>query len=190
MNAASVKIETWRTARLVAQRLGPQHRADIGRLHSDRAVMRTLSADGQPLTDDQTASGLEKAVGHWGRHSFGLWAFYRRQDRAFIGRGGLHHYRLEDLDDPDQIGLAYAVLSPHWGLGLATEMATGILQRAFADLALGQVASWTLPDNKASQRILAKLGFAYQRDFVFAGLRHRFYLIAKDDFATQAVPCR
>ena len=53
----------------------------------------------------------------------------------------------------------YAVLSDHWNQGFATEMALASLRYGFERLGLTEIASWTLPINLASQRVLEKLGF-------------------------------
>lgn len=71
--------------------------------------------------------------------------------------------------------MAYAVLSDYWNQGFATEMAAASLQVGFQQLGFPEVASWTLLVNVASQRVMEKLGFRYERDFEFAGLRHRLY---------------
>jgi [ribosomal protein S5]-alanine N-acetyltransferase len=44
------------------------------------------------------------------------------------------------------------------------------------------IGSWTLSVNLASQRVMEKLGFRYERDFDFAGLGHRFYRLATGDW--------
>jgi [ribosomal protein S5]-alanine N-acetyltransferase len=61
-------------------------------------------------------------------------------------------------------------------------MAQGSLEFGFGHLGLAEIASWTLPTNRASQRVTEKLGFRYERDFDFAGLGHRFYRMAKGDW--------
>ena len=43
-----------------------------------------------------------------------------------------------------------------------------------------EIASWTVPINLASQRVLEKLGFRHEKDIEFAGLPHRFYRLVKD----------
>ena len=45
-----------------------------------------------------------------------------------------------------------------------------------------EIGSWTLPTNLASQRVMEKLGFRYERDFEFAGLRHRFYRLVAGEW--------
>jgi [ribosomal protein S5]-alanine N-acetyltransferase len=63
----------------------------------------------------------------------------------------------------------------HWNQGFATEMARASLDVGFGTLGFSEIDSWTLPINLASQRVMEKLGFQYERDFEFAGLTHRVY---------------
>ena len=92
--------------------------------------------------------------------------------------GGLKTYQ---IDGKDVIGLAYAVMPDYWNRGFATEIAQASLDVGFEHLGLAEIGSWTLPGNLASQRVMEKLGFRYERDFEFAGLLHRFYrLVAQD----------
>jgi RimJ/RimL family protein N-acetyltransferase len=113
-------ITTLTTARLPAEAINPSHFPEIHRLHSDPQVMKILSADGKPLSEEATRDSIRQAVDHWQQHGFGFWVFHRRLDGVFIGRGGLKTYQ---IDGKDIIGLAYAVISDYWNQGFATEMA-------------------------------------------------------------------
>ena len=169
MDAAA---ELFETDRLVATRIGPTDFDALCRLHRDPAVMRTLSADGNTYPDDVTRAGLEQAAEHWQRHGFGLWIFRDKAEGRFVGRGGLKHY---DVAGRDEIGLAYAVISDHWGQGLATEIAAASLGIGFDRLCVASIAAWTLPINARSLRVIEKLGMRREADVVFAGLNHQFY---------------
>jgi RimJ/RimL family protein N-acetyltransferase len=165
-------IATFTTARLLAEAVTSLHFHDIHRLHTDPQVMKTLSADGQPLSEEAIRESIRQAVDHWQQHGFGFWVFHRKSDGQFIGRGGLKTYQ---IDGKDVIGLAYAVMSDYWSRGFATEMGRASLEVGFGQLSFPEICSWTLPTNLASQRVMEKLGFQYERDFEFAGLPHRFY---------------
>ena len=178
-------IEGFTTARLVAEPISVECLPEINRLHSDRLVMKTLSADGDVLSEEATRKHLQRCTEHWEQHNFGLWVFRARSDSQFVGRGGLQKYQ---IDGKEEIGLAYAVLSEYWGLGFATEMAEASLRVGFQQLGFPEIASWTLPTNTASQRVMEKLGFRYERDFEFAGLPHRFYRLTETDWRATARP--
>ncbi len=83
------------------------------------------------------------------------------------------------IDGADVVGLAYAVLSDYWGRGLATEMAAAAVKIGFEHLGLTEIDSWTLPINKASQRVMEKLGMRFDREFTFAGLPHLLYRLER-----------
>lgn len=170
-------IESITTRRLVATPLSEAHFNEINQLHSDLEVMRTLSADGKPLPKEKTREHLRQTVEHWQRHHFGLWIFRGKTTGEFVGRGGLKFY---SIDGKDIVGLAYAVMPDYWNQGFATEMAQASLEVGFRRLGFAEIDSWTLPINLASQRVMEKLGFRYERDFEFAGLPHRFYRLTAE----------
>jgi RimJ/RimL family protein N-acetyltransferase len=172
-------IATLTTAHLAAEAIFPSHFTEFHRLHSDPQVITTLSADGKPLSEEATRESIRQAVGHWQQHGFGFWVFRRKTDGVFIGRGGLRIYQ---IDGTDVIGLAYAVMPDYWNQGFATEMGHASLEVGFGRLGFPEIASWTLPVNLASQRVMEKLGFEYERDFEFAGLLHRLYRLVKEDW--------
>ncbi len=172
-------LETLITPRLVGCSLCEAHFAEINRLHTNLEVMRTLSADGKPLAEERTREHLRQAAELWARHGFGFWLFRHTTTGEFAGRGGLKIY---PMDGKDVIGLAYAVMPEFWNQGYATEMARASLQAGFAQLGFAEIDSWTLPINGASQRVMEKLGFRYQRDFEFAGLPHRYYRLTADEW--------
>ncbi len=172
-------VTTLSTAGLLAEAIAFSHFPAIHRLHSDSLVMKTLSADGKPLSEEATRESIRQAVDHWQQHGFGFWVFDRKTDGVFIGRGGLKVYQ---IDGKDVVGLAYAVMSDCWNQGFATELGQASLEVGFKRLGLAEIASWTLPTNLASQRVMDKLGLRYEREFEFAGLRHRFYRLVAGDW--------
>lgn len=175
----STSCELLKTDRLVATRLTLSDFDAICRLHRDPLVMQTLSADGDIYPDDVTLCGLNLAIEHWRRQGFGFWAFRNKTGGEFIGRGGLKQY---EISGRTEIGLAYAVLSEFWNQGFATEMAAASLDVGFEKLGCPSIASWTLPHNRASRRVMQKLGFRFESDIDIAGLPHQFYRLATDDW--------
>ncbi len=176
------KIGQYSTERLTARRVCWADLDDAQQLHSDPEVAKTLSADGRPLSEEMTRRMLRRSILHWRAQGFGLWMFRRRDSGEFIGRGGLIRYTPLDVGGREEIGLAYAVLSPHWGRGYATEMGDSILGIGFGRLGFESIGGWTLPSNLASQRVLAKLGFRYECDILFSGLTHRFFRLDRRDY--------
>jgi len=163
-----------KTPRLIGTASQPGDFADIRRLHSDSRVMATLSADGNVFSEDQTRDFLKRAAEHWKHHGFGLWTFRAQDTGDFLGYGGIKHAEVEGRD---QIELAYAIASDHWGKGFATEISIAVLKLGFDAMHLERIVAFTLPHNRASRAVMENCGFIYQRDIMHAGLRHVLYTL-------------
>ena len=165
-------METFRTRRLLAERLREKHLGEIRRMHQDPRVMATL---GGLRSDEETARYLRDNLGHWDRYEYGIWAFTDRNNGRFVGRAGLRNSR---IGGHDEIELAYALAADYWNRGLATEMAREILKIAFERLGLTDIVCFTVPTNLASRRVMEKAGFEYERYVLHAGAPHVLYRIA------------
>jgi [ribosomal protein S5]-alanine N-acetyltransferase len=169
-------IETFTTERLLAERLGSQHFADLSRMHHDPRVMKTLAPAGHPnggmLSDEETRRFLDKDAAHWEQYGYGLWALRANSDGRFVGRAGLRHTQ---VGGTDEVELAYALVADAWGQGFATEIAGALVGLGFDQLGLATIVCFTLTTNRASQRVMQKAGFRYERDLIHAGLPHVFY---------------
>ncbi len=106
---------------------------------------------------------LQVHEAHWARHGFGFWLLRDRETAAAIGLGGL---RVMVLDGRDELEVGYGFLPARWGLGLATEATTAFLDQAGALHGFDGMVATVAPGNDASERVLAKLGFAFEREVV------------------------
>jgi RimJ/RimL family protein N-acetyltransferase len=174
MMAAS--IDAFTTARMAATPYSAADYDDLRRLHQDPVAMATLSADGQPLAEEQTRASLRSSLEHWERHGFGVWTFRDRVDGGFVGYCGLQRVVVEGCDE---VELLYALLPAYWGRGLATEMARAVLDIGFQRLGLADIIAYTLTTNRASRRVMEKAGFSYEREIVHVGLPHVLYRLKK-----------
>ncbi len=161
--------ETFHTQRLCAERLKFQHLHELCLMHQNRKVMATL---GGVRSDEQTRLFIFNNLHHWQSYGFGLWIFRDKVSHQFVGRAGL---RNTDIDGINEVELAYALMAKFWGQGLATEMGEQILKIGFELLNLREVVCFTLTTNQASQRVMEKLGFKYEREILRANLPHLFY---------------
>ncbi len=164
------------TARLRLERLTAEHVEDLFRLHTDPAVMATL---GGVRSREETEAMLHAATAHWGTYGFGLWMLYDIDSGRFAGRGGLKHASVEGCDE---VEVAYGLMPELWGRGLATELARESVRIGFEALNLSHLVCFTLTTNQASQRVMQKVGFRYERDFVHAGLPHVLYRLLRADW--------
>ena len=169
-------IDNFHTDRLVATRLHETDLSELCRMHQDARVMATL---GGTRSEERTRQFLRTNLSHWDEHGFGLWVFRAASEGAFVGRGGLRHVH---IGGHDEVELAYAVMPEFWGCGLGTEIARALLKIGFEQLALAQLVSFTLTTNRASRRVMEKVGFIFERELVHGarGLPHVLYRIMRD----------
>jgi RimJ/RimL family protein N-acetyltransferase len=155
------------TERLLLRQRHEDDLPAILRMDLDPEVMRFL--DG-PRTD---TVAHEKEVRARIRKDFGpglgYWSVFPR-DRTgdFLGYISLH-----PMPDYTEVELGYRFSRAAWGRGIATEAAAACLDHAFRTLGLAEVVAVVDPDNHASLRVIAKLGFqaqgrrrAYRKDLL------------------------
>jgi RimJ/RimL family protein N-acetyltransferase len=170
--------ETLETERLHGARIQPDNFADYLSLFQDPRVTATLTVDGQPLPEEEARRWFARKLENWERDGYGLWFFRDRATGRFVGYCGLQPAQHGDVPTAE---LLYAALPEFWGRGLTSEMATAVLRVGFAQLALPEIVSYALPTNRASQRVMEKQGFRYERDIIHAGLPHRFYRVMRTE---------
>jgi [ribosomal protein S5]-alanine N-acetyltransferase len=178
-------IETFSTERLTAERLRPEHLSDYVRLFQDVRVMESLSPDGKPLPAAEVARWLQLSLDQWDRHHYGYWVIRTKDGNRFAGRAGL---KSVDMLGKNEVELAYALLPEFWGQGFATEISTAILELAFKTIGLTEVVCFTLTTNLASQRVMKKVGFQFERDGVHVDLPHVFYRLRAAEFSLNGAP--
>lgn len=144
---------------LVTERL---RLAPIASSHAD-AWYRTIWSDPdvtrylpprQPIPRDQVDQRIARAASHWDRHGFGIWVVEEVSSGDVLGHTGLLV-----VNEPPAVELVYALGRHAWGRGVATEAAASVVGHAFRDLSLKELVALVLPENRASIRVLEKLGF-------------------------------
>ena len=144
--------------------------ADYRRLLFDSAVAPWLRPKPlRPFTEADPPALLVRDLRHWESHGWGPWVV--EDDGRFAGRAGLNTTR---VGGEQAIELAWAIVGPEQGRGLATEAAVAGVAEA-RRLGLDEVVSFTLPDNAASRRVMEKAGLAFEREITHGGLPHVLY---------------
>lgn len=88
-----------------------------------------------------------------------MWATIHKQSGAFIGRCGLLPWT---IGDRPEVEVAYMIGKAHWGQGLATEAARGIVDHGFERLALSRLICLIDPANQASIRVAERIGMSFE----------------------------
>lgn len=147
-----MKIPTLTTDRLF---LRPFTLQDVDALHSissDRTVLRYFPRP-EPPQRDRVERLIAQQLAHWDEHGYGWWALELRETPGLIGWCGLQF-----LSDFAKVEVAYLLGRDYWGRGLATEAARAAVHFGFVDLGLECIVGIAHVDNRASQRVITKLG--------------------------------
>jgi [ribosomal protein S5]-alanine N-acetyltransferase len=118
-------------------------------------------------------AALEQHHRLWG---FGPLVVIERASRAVLGYCGLFYFA--DLGGQPEVELGYRLARAAWGCGYATEAACAIRDHAADTLGLRRLVALIDPANRASLRVAAKLGMAYEREVLLAGYTHPDHLYA------------
>jgi len=154
---------------LVAERLTRADRHHLRRIDRDPEVMASM---GGVRTGAATDAYLERNLEHWVEHGFGIWILRDPGSGSMIGRAGLRHILVEQTEE---VELAYALLPEWWGRGLGTAAARGCVTIAREWIGLPSVVGLVLPDNRRSQRVLAKAALLPEREVLHGGRPHLLY---------------
>ena len=180
------------TPRLRLRRLVAADLADLIGLDRDPEVMRYV---GSPAGVKPPAETAERARGRiveseQGLHEpLGFWRIEGRGDHAFYGLGAL--LRMPEGDDGPaaaDVEVAYRLVRAAWGRGLATEAAGALVAHALGTLVLPRVVAVTYSDNRASQRVLDKLGFERRGLTEYKGVRTTFHVLTREAWAARPRP--
>lgn len=97
---------------------------------------------------------------------------FEKESGAFVGTCGGDPFQ---LNGKEEVELGYRLMLSHWNKGYATEAANALCEYLLWDLELPGVFGFALPENGGSIKVLEKVGFQYQQDFMWANLLHKLY---------------
>lgn len=164
-----------RSARLDAEPPDTELHFDFAcRHYGDPAVARWHWPDhlGGARTPAQVRELLEGDLAHQRRHGYALWWWRERDSGELVGHVGLNRTQVEG-EPVTEVG--WSVRPDRWGEGLASEAASASLDWGFEVANLPEIVSFTMRENRASRRVMEKIGLAYVRDFDRHGFPHVLY---------------
>lgn len=100
----------------------------------------------------------ERQLRDYDLYGYGRMACIEKSSGRLVGLSGLKY-----LDDLGETDLGYRFLPEAWGKGYATESAAAILDAQASRFGLTRTIGLVEPDNRASVRVLQKLGLAYEK---------------------------
>lgn len=170
-------IPTLTTAHLNLRPFTPDDAPPLHRILNEKGVLRYFPGTQRP-TQEQVQRMVLGQIKHWQEHGCGWWALETIDQRQFIGWCGLQY-----LPDTDEIEVGYLLDKVYWGRGWATEAGLVSLQYGFETLKITPIVGIVHPDNKASQRVLEKLGMTFIEETCYFGMDCFRYLMTDSDWS-------
>jgi ribosomal-protein-alanine N-acetyltransferase len=161
-------------------RLTPCAEADIQRVHAllTHPDVRRFLMDDLVVGREWVFDLVQSSQSTFTDASYGLWCLESKTDGAFAGIAGLRV--TAGAREPQ---LLYALDPGSWGRGLATEASTAVIDYAFDELGFRELLASTDPPNRASIRVMERLGMRFLEAARAGGLPIVFYRIDRDEWS-------
>ena len=142
----------------------------LRRCYSDPEVTRYLGT-GRPSTPIDVWRMMAAYLGQWALHGYGVWACEKIDGGDFIGSVGILH----PLNWPEP-HILYALDRPFWGQGFATEAARAARDWLFEQFPFPRAASFIRPEDRASTRVVQKLGAVREGTYERSGVAYEWWV--------------
>lgn len=151
------------TARLRLEPWDDSHFEHFAHFMRDPAVIRYIRPE--PLDRFRALEQHEHSLMEWDLHGFGKRAIVENDTDQWVGFAELSPVGPGKGSRDDDIELGYFIEPERWGEGIATEAAFAIRDDAFDRCGIDELIGRCRVENRASARVLAKVGFRRLRLF-------------------------
>jgi [ribosomal protein S5]-alanine N-acetyltransferase len=174
-DAVNADMERFRTERLVARSWQIEDLPLAMELWGDPAVTALIDSRGK-LTKAQVNEKLCAEIERERSSGVQYWALFDHRNGNFVGCGGLRPWVYTPNEADFEVG--FHLVKRYWGKGFGAEAALGALKYAWKELQLSKVYAGHHPNNRASERVLRKLGFEFIENVFYepTGLMHPSYI--------------
>ena len=162
------------TPRLILRQFTEDDVDNLLALDSDADVMRFISGGVASSREAITTKFLPDVLSYYCEYdNLGFWAIAKKSSREFIGwvvlrpESRFKIAKLLNVAEPDAMELGYRLRQISWGKGYATEASQALINKVLTSWDAKQIVAWALPENKASIRVMEKLGMELQQEYVF-----------------------
>ena len=115
-------------------------------------------------------------------YGYGRWAVIAKSNEEFLGWCGLKFD-----ENTDEIDIGFRFFEHFWNKGFATESAKACIDYGFERLNVKTIVGRAIKENKASIKVLEKIGLQYERDFDFNGREGVIYKIEKNNLSFKSL---
>ena len=112
---------------------------------------------GDPQTREDVDLSIVRQQAKWAKHGFGWWSVFERETGELIGAVCLQHLGHVETN-PLEVG--WRLVPSAQGKGFATEAGQAALDFGFDVIGEDYLTAVTDPENKASARVMERLGMS------------------------------
>jgi [ribosomal protein S5]-alanine N-acetyltransferase len=160
------------TDRLILRNLTQDDVDNLVQLDSDPEVMRFINGGIATTQEAISNEFLLYATGYYNKsENLGFWAIVERQNQEFVGwiflRPEIDFKLLQQLNlaEPDAVELGYRLRQQSWNKGYTNEVAQALIDKSFTDSDINKIIAWALTENKASTKVMQKVGLKLQQEY-------------------------
>lgn len=157
-NADRMTMTIIETDRLIVRALAPEDVEPLAALWSDPAATAYL---GGPRRAGDVIRILGEELAQASQPTLNQWPTIEKASGRLVGDCGLLE---KEIAGRAEIELTYVLAPWAWGRGLATEVGGAIRDHAVAQFGCKRLVALIHPDNRASARVAAKLGFRLESE--------------------------
>lgn len=157
------------TERLYLREMTPEDAESAYLLNLDPEVIRYTGDD--PFASIEEAKSFLEKYDHYRKYGFGRWAVISKETGEYLGWCGLKY-----TPELDEFDIGYRFMQKFWGSGYATEAAAACLTYGFEKLRMPAIVGRAMPENKASVRVLEKIGLSYLENRFTDGTEEVVYI--------------
>lgn len=163
------------TERLILRKFNEADVDAVYEMRSDADLMRYIR---EPQTNRAEAESWVNLVSsRWETEKIGFCAVVEKFSGAFAGWCGL--WRLKETGETE---VGYALVKEFRGKGYASEASEAFLKYGFEELNLKEIVAVARPENRASRRVMERLGMSYDYTGKFYDRDLVHYSITKEEF--------
>ena len=164
------------TERMIIREFDSPDVQALSKILADPEVME-FSSKG-PLSKADTMGFVEWCIKSYKEYGYGQWAVIEKKSGMLIGCCGLSHAA---VDGVDEVEIGYRLDKEHWGKGLASEAAGGVLAHGFHALMIESIVGIVAPRHRTSIRVLKKIGFRDFSETSYCGWDVRVYRLSRNE---------
>jgi ribosomal-protein-alanine N-acetyltransferase len=164
---------TLETNRLFMREFLPEDAPGMFDLNNDPEVIQ-FTGD-VPFANEEAALNLINTYDQYKKYQLGRLAVIRKTDGVFMGWCGLKY-----LEETQEVDLGYRFKKEYWGMGYATEAGLACLSYGFRLEHIQTIVGRAWVQNKASIRVLEKMGMKFVKEILRDHQPQVYYAIHKE----------